>query len=268
MEKTHSKDGTPIAFDRCGEGPALILVDGGLCYRDLGPSAALAKRLAKQFTVFTYDRRGRGDSGDTPPYAIQREIEDIEALVKEAGGTAYVWGVSGGAALALEAAARIRGIEKLALYEAPFIVDDSRRPISIDDWSRIGAAVAAGRRGDAVKLFLKLVGAPTVFITLMPLLPLWWKVKGVAHTLPYDGAIVVENQAGKPLSASKWASVEIPTLVMDGGKSPLWMRHAMCALATALPNAQYRTLDGQTHVVKAQAHAPVLEEFFSCVGLP
>jgi pimeloyl-ACP methyl ester carboxylesterase len=237
-------------------------VDGGLCYRDLGPSVPLAKHLSQQFTVITYDRRGRGDSGDTAPYAVEREIEDIEALLNEAGGAAYVWGVSGGAALALEAAGRLRGIEKLALYEVPFIVDDSRRPISKDDWGQIGAAIAAGHRGDAVKRFLELVGAPGFVIKLMPLMPMWSKLKAVAHTLPYDGAIVVDHQAGTPLPADCWPSVAMPTLVMAGGKSPAWMRHAARALANTLPNAQYRTLDGQTHMVKAKAHAPVLAEFF------
>jgi len=262
MHETRSRDGTPIAFDRSGNGPSLILVDGGLCYRDLGPSAALARVLAQQFTVFTYDRRGRGDSGDTAPYAVEREIEDIEAILKEAGGSACVWGVSSGAALALEATARLRGIQKLALYEAPFIVDDSRSPISKGDWGQISAAIAAGDRGYAVKLFLRLVGAPAFFINLMPLLPVWRKLKAVAHTLPYDGAIVVENQTGRPLSASRWASVAIPTLVTVGGRSPRWMRHAARALATVLPNAQYRTLDRQTHMVKAKAAAPVLADFF------
>jgi len=149
------------------------------------------------------------------------------------------------------------------LYEAPFIVDDSRPPISKDYWAGISEAVAAGRRSDAVKLFLKAVQVPAFVIALMPLMPMWSKLKGVAHTLPYDGAIVQDNQTGQPLPAGRWASVTIPTLAMDGGKSAAWMRHAMRSLASLLPNAQYRTLDGQTHMVKAKAHAPVLVEFFN-----
>jgi pimeloyl-ACP methyl ester carboxylesterase len=164
--KLFSKDGTPIAFDRVGGGSPVILVDGALCYRALGSSRPLAKLLAQHFTVFTYDRRGRGDSGDTPPYAVEREVDDIEALVNEAGGAAFIWGISSGAVLALEATNRLTGIKKVALYEAPFIVDDSH-PATKDDWVRINEAVAANRRNDAVKLFLKLVGLPAFFITLM-----------------------------------------------------------------------------------------------------
>jgi pimeloyl-ACP methyl ester carboxylesterase len=154
--KVRSKDGTAIAFDRLGHGSPVILVDGALCYRSVGQSARLAELLAQHFTVFTYDRRGRGDSGDTVPYAVEREVEDIGALLSEAGGAAYVWGTSSGAVLALEAANRLSGIKKLALYEAPFIVDDSPSKTE-DDWVRIDKAVAADWRSDAVKLFLKSV---------------------------------------------------------------------------------------------------------------
>ena len=141
-----SKDGTSIIFDRIGQGFPLILVDGALCYRGVGPSGPLARALMQHFTVFTYDRRGRGESGDTAPYAVEREVEDIEALVNEAGGSAFVWGMSSGAVLALEAANRLRGIKKLALYEAPLIVDISRATTE-NDWLRINEAAASGRRG-------------------------------------------------------------------------------------------------------------------------
>jgi pimeloyl-ACP methyl ester carboxylesterase len=256
-----SRDGTAIAFDRIGNGPPVILVDGALCHRGFGENGKLAELLAQRFTVFTYDRRGRGDSGDTGPYAVEREVEDIAALLGEAGGDGFVWGISSGAVLALEAANRLSGIKKLALYEAPFIVDDSRSTTE-EDWVRIGEAVAADRRSDAVKFFLKAVEVPSLVIGAMRLMPVWSKLKAVAHTLPYDGAIVRDNQRGKPLPDSRWASVTVPALVMDGGKSPAWMRHANQSLATVLPNAQYRTLEGQTHMLKPKAHAPVLVEFF------
>jgi pimeloyl-ACP methyl ester carboxylesterase len=259
--KVFSKDGTAIAFDRTGDGPPVILIDGALCYRGMGPSGQLAKLLSQHFTVITYDRRGRGASGDTAPYAVEREVEDIDALLNEAGGAAFVWGMSSGAVLALEAANRLRGIKKLALYEAPFIVDDTR-PTTEDDWVQIGEAVAADRRSEAVKLFLKSVGVPGFFMALMRLMPMWSKLKAIAHTLPYDGAIVQDNQRGKPLPPSPWASVTIPALVMDGGNSPAWMLHANRRLASVLPNAQYRTLEGQTHLLKPKAHAPILVEFF------
>lgn len=260
-KKLFSKDGTAIAFDRVGGGTPVILVDGALCYRAFGSSKPLAKLLAQHFTVFTYDRRGRGDSGDTAPYAVEREVEDIEALVNEAGGATFIWGISSGAVLALEATNRFTGIKKVALYEAPFIVDDSH-PATKDDWVRINEAVAANRRNDAVKFFLRLVGVPGFFIALMRLMPMWSKLKAVAHTIPYDGAIVQDNQRGKPLPANRWTSVTVPTLVMDGGKSPGWIRQANRSLANVLPNAKHCTLDGQTHMVKAEALAPALVEFF------
>jgi pimeloyl-ACP methyl ester carboxylesterase len=146
MNKTVSRDGTPIAFDRSGKGPALILVDGALCYRASGPSRPMAAVLAEHFTVITYDRRGRGDSGDTAPYAVEREVDDLDALIKETGEAAFVFGVSSGAALALEAANRGLAIKKLALYEAPFIVDDSRPKISWPGSTRQSLRTAGATR--------------------------------------------------------------------------------------------------------------------------
>jgi pimeloyl-ACP methyl ester carboxylesterase len=261
VRKVLSKDGTAIAFDRLGHRSPVILVDGALCYRGMGQTGQLAKLLAHHFTVFTYDRRGRGESGDTLPYTVEREVEDIAALLSEAGGAAFVWGTSSGAVLALEAANRLTGIKKLALYEAPFSVDDTRSTTE-GDWIAIGDAIAADRRSEAVKLFLKSVGVPGFFMALMRLMPVWSKLVAVAQTLPNDGAIVRDNQRGNPLSAGCWASVTVPTLVMDGGKSPAWMRHANQSLAIILPNAKYRTLQGETHMLKPKAHAPILVEFF------
>jgi pimeloyl-ACP methyl ester carboxylesterase len=263
MMTVRSKDGTSIAYDQTGQGPALILVDGALCYRGNGPMGPLAKLLAPRFTVFTYDRRGRGDSSDTAPYAMEREVEDIEALLKVTGGSAFVYGTSSGAALALEAASRLDGIKKLALYEAPFIVDDSRPPQPPDLIERMSALIASNRRGDAVKLFMGIVGVPGIFIALMPVMPVWSKLTAVAHTLPYDFAILDGNWYGQPLPAQRWASASMPALVAAGGKSPAWMQNAMHALAGVLPNAQHRTLERQTHIVKPQVLAPALAEFFA-----
>jgi pimeloyl-ACP methyl ester carboxylesterase len=263
MNTVRSKDGTPIAFDRSGNGPAVIIVDGALCYRASGPSGPLAALLADRFTVFTYDRRGRGDSGDTKPYAVDREIEDLAALIGEAGGSALVYGISSGAALALEAANRGVPIRKLALYESPCIVDDTHAPIPPDFLSRLHGLVAADRRSDAVKLFLRLVGVPAIGMLMMPLMPAWKKLKAVAHTLPYDITIVQDNQRGKPFPKDRWAGATMPALAMDGSKSPPWMRNGMKALAGVLPKATVRTLDGQDPMVKAPAIAPVLTEFFA-----
>jgi pimeloyl-ACP methyl ester carboxylesterase len=263
MNTVRSKDGTPIAFDRSGKGPAVILVDGALCYRASGPSGPLAALLADRFTVFTYDRRGRGDSGDTKPYAVDREIEDLDALIREAGGSVFVYGVSSGAALALEAANRGVPIRKLALYESPCIVDDTHPPLPPDFLSRLHGLVAADRRSDAVKLFLRHVGVPAIGMLMMPLMPAWKKLKAVAHTLPYDITIVQDNQRGKPFPKDRWAGARMPALAMDGSKSPIWMRNGMRALTGVLPNATFRTLDGQDHMVKAPAIAPMLTEFFA-----
>lgn len=256
-----SRDGTRIAYDRVGSGPPVIVIVGALCSRTLGPGVKLAPMLAARFTVFTYDRRGRGNSGDHAPYAIACEVEDLEALLVEAGGSACVFGHSSGAVLALRAAEHGLPITKLALYEAPFVVDNER-PSLEKEWAQIDAFVKSGRPGDAVKVFMKSVGVPAFAIALMRWLPIWKSVTKVAHTLPYDGALVQEFQRGAPLPATAWSHVAIPTLAIDGGKSAAWMRNGARALATVLPNAQYRTLEGQTHDVSAKALTPVLDEFF------
>lgn len=258
-----SRDGTRIAYDELGEGPPLVLVGGALNTRSFGPNGSLAPRLAEHFTVINYDRRGKGESGDTRPWTVEREIEDLDVLIEATGGSAPVFGISSGAALALEAASRGLPIEKLALYEAPFIVDDSRPPLADDYLLRLQGLVAADRRGDALRQFMREgAGLPALFIILMRLMPVWSKLKAVAHTLPYDAAIVFDYQKGRPLPAERWATATMPTLVSAGGKSPDWMRNAMTELAEVLPNAKHSTLEGQTHVVKAEALAPVLIEFF------
>jgi pimeloyl-ACP methyl ester carboxylesterase len=263
MSTVRSSDGTTIAYQTSGNGPPLILVDGALCYREMGPARSLAEALAPHFTVCIYDRRGRGESGDTQPYAVEREVEDIEALIREVGGSAYLHGVSSGGALALEAARRGAAIGKLAVYEAPFIVDDSRPPIPPDYVASLNRALAADRRGEAVKLFMRQVGMPAVLIALTPLMPAWKKLKSVAHTLPYDAATVADNQRGEPLPAGRWRSVTAPTLVGVGGKSPAWMHHGMEQLVERLPNAELRELERQTHMVKAKALGPALVGFFT-----
>lgn len=263
MKTAISKDGTTIAYDELGMGPPLILVGGALNTRSFGPNGSLAPLLAERFTVINYDRRGRGASGETRPWAVEREVEDIDALIEVAGGSAYLYGISSGAALALEAASRSLAVEKLALYEAPFIVDDSRAPLADDYLVRLQELVASDRPADAIKLFMREgVGLPAVVVALMRFMPAWSKLKAVAPTLPYDAAIVYDYQKGRPLPPDQWSSATMPTLVSAGGKSPDGMRNAMLELADVLPNAKYHNLDGQTHIVKAEALAPVLVEFF------
>src|SRR6266478_2508595 len=231
--KVFSMAGTAIAFDRIGNGPPVILIDGALCYRGMGQSGQLAQLLAQHFTVFTYDRRGRGGSGDTAPYAAEREVEDIATLLSEAGGAAFVWGMSSGAVLALEAANRLSGIKKLALYEAPFIVDNTR-PTTEDDWDRISAAVAADRRSDAVKLFLKSVGVPGFVRALMPLMiPMWSKLKAVAHTLP-----TTARSCGITREASR---------CRPAGGRPSRYRHSSWTVGIALRGCSARTGRSQAY---------------------
>lgn len=263
MATTTSKDGTRIGFERIGQGPPVVLVDGAMCYRASGPAGPLAKELASRFTVFTYDRRGRGESGDTQPWAIEREVEDLQAVVREAGGSAFVYGISSGAMLALEAANRGVPITRLALYEAPLIVDDTREPLGPAFLERLKTVVAKGRSGDAVRLFLKAVQVPAIAILMMRFFPVWKKLTAIAHTLVYDISLLVSFQTGKPLPPHQWSSATMPTLVMDGDKSPAWMRNAQGALAHVLPNATTRTLEGQNHMVGAKAIAPVLAKFFA-----
>lgn len=257
-----SKDGTTIAFDRSGEGPSLVLVGGALA--DRSAAAQLAAQLAPHFTVIAYDRRGRGDSGDTAPYAVEREVEDIEALIVAAGGHAFLLGHSSGAVLALESARTLPDrIGKLALYEPPFIVDDSR-PLLPDDYvTHLLDLVSAGRRGDAVEFFLTTaVGVPTEVVAGMRQEPFWSWMEAVAHTLSYDGTVMGETMGGSPAPLKRWSSIAAPTLVMDGGASPDWQRHAVRALVDVLPDARQRTLEGQDHGPDSEVLAPVLVEFF------
>ncbi|MFF1611708.1 alpha/beta fold hydrolase [Amycolatopsis sp. NPDC058278] len=261
MTTTTSADGTEIAYTRAGSGPALVLVDGAMCYRGSSPNDALAKELAAHVTVYTYDRRGRGESGDTGPYTVEREVEDVAALIKEAGGEAFLFGISSGAALALEAA-RSLPVPKLAVYEPPFIVDSTRPRVPADYATRLDQALKEGKRGKAVKMFMtEGVGLSGATVAMMRIMPFWSKLKRVAHTIPYDTAMVIDHQAGEPLPAA-WPEVKVPALVIDGGRSPDWMRNGVASLAKVLPSAEYRTLPGQTHIVKAPALAPVLKEFF------
>ena len=261
MTTVTSADGTAIAFDRSGDGPPLVLVGGALS--DRVAAGSLAEALAPRFTVFAYDRRGRGDSGDTAPYAVDREIEDLGAIVAEAGASAFVFGHSSGAALALEAVARGLPATKLALYEPPFIVDDGHEPLPVDYVQRLTELAASGRRGDAVEFFLTTgPGVPPEVVAGMRSEPFWPGMEKIAHTLAYDGAVMGDTMAGRPLPADRWASVTVPTLVMDGDQSPAWARNSVAALVGVLPNAERRSLEGQDHGAASEVLAPVLVEFF------
>ncbi len=256
MEKVTSGDGTAIALDRLGDGPPVVLVCGAST--DRSANAPLAALLARHFTVFNYDRRGRGDSGDKAPYAVEREVEDIDAVITAAGGSAFVYGTSSGGALALEAAGSGLAVTKLALWEPPFSLDESRRPPA-DLVERYGEMIAAGRRGDAVEFFMaKVVGLPPEFVAYARTQPFWQAQEALAHTLAYDATVMGDGS----LPVERSAAVTAPTLVITGGASFPFMRETAQALANVIPDGQHRTLEGQDHNVDPAALAPVLEEFF------
>lgn len=259
-----SADGTTIAFTKAGKGPALVLVDGALCFRENGPSRDLLALLASSFTVYAYDRRGRGESGDTRPYAVAHEIEDLRAVVREAGDSAYVFGSSSGAVLAMEAVAAGLPIRKLVLYEPPLGEPRPGGPSIDEARHRIEALIAAGDRSGAVRYFLAtLFGVPSFFVTLMPVLMpgSWAKNKSVAATLPYDLALLSD----RAILSARAKDVAVPTLVIGGGKSPAFMQRAVETVARALPNARARLLAGQSHDVAAAGKAlvDVMNGFFS-----
>lgn len=260
MNTVTSRDGTKIVYDKRGTGPAVVLVDGALCYRSFGPMARLAELLSPHFAVYNYDRRGRGESGDTQTYSVEREVEDLEALIDEAGAPAFVYGISSGGCLAFETATRLSDkIRKLAIYEAPYDSDPATRPAWRAYRQELGKLLAENRRGDAIALFMKSVGTPDEQIEGMRHAPVWEMFEAVAPTLAYDAALLGDDRSVPIKEAEK---VTVPTLVMNGTAIP-FMRETAQTLAKAIPHAQHRTLEGQTHDVNLEVLAPVLVEFFN-----
>jgi pimeloyl-ACP methyl ester carboxylesterase len=262
METVTSKDGTKIAYDKQGNGPAVILVAGALCSRLGWNGPDISNRLAPHFTVYNYDRRGRGDSSDTLPYAVAREIEDIEALIDNAGGTAALYGHSSGASLALEAAAKLgaEGVTKLAMYEAPYNDEPEAKRAWNAYVTELTKLLAAGRRGDSVALFMKYVGTPDEHIEGMRHSPAWPAMEAIAPTLAYDHTAILGQEAAVPVALA--ATVQTPALVMSGSASFPFMTTTAKALSEAMPNARFLSLEGQTHDVKSDVIAKVLVEFF------
>lgn len=265
MQTVTSKDGSRIAYDRYGAGPVVILVGGALGYRKFKKMEELARLLAERCTVINYDRRGRGDSTEVKPFALEREIEDIQALIEAEGGSASLWGWSSGGALALRAAATGIGVERLSVYEVPFMVTREAKRPTADYGERLDQLVATGDRGGAVKHFMRnAIGIPAPFVALMQLLPMWKGLKAVAHTLPYDWAALGKHTMyGAQLSKDEWTSVTMPTLVVYGAKSPAPLQEGSRALAEVLPNATLRELEGVSHNLKMNVLAPVLAEFLT-----
>ena len=258
-----SADGTPIAYDVTGTGPAVVVVEGALCQRSMGTAQALVPLLSQDHAVFAYDRRGRGESGPcSAAYTVEREVEDLAAVLEAAGSDPLVVGASSGAVLVLEALRAGIATGKVALYEAPFIVDGTHAPNDPELGSRTQALIDAGRRGEAVQLFLRTVGVPAFGVMMMRVMPVWKRLCAVAHTLPHDYAIVLEHQQGEPLPSGWLSEVTAPALVIVGAKSPQYMKNGQAALAAALPHGTLCELPGQTHMVKGKATVPALREFW------
>lgn len=258
MSQVHSKDGTALVFEKSGQGPAVVIVGGVL--GDRSQQAPLAALLSEHFCVYNYDRRGHGESGDTPPYAPERDFEDLEAIIHEAGESACVYGTSGCAILSLHAAAwgLAPRIKKLAVWEPPYFVENSRPPLPHDYLQRLTTLQQEGRPGDSIELWMTVaVGMPAEFVAQMRTQPWWAAQEALAHTLLYDAALTGDFS----LPGDRLATVPTPTLVLDGGTVP-WLSQGARAVAAALPNAQRHTITGQPHNVAPEAIAPILISFF------
>ena len=257
MPRVTSNDGTAIAFDKAGSGPALIIVGGALSGRTMNGDTTLVARLKDHFTVITYDRRGRGESGDVQPYTVDREIDDIAALIDQAGGKAHLFGVSSGAALALQAAAKLGPdrVSRLALYEPPY-GQPQREFTRIKD--SVNVLVKTGQPGDAAAFFLTAIGTPPETVQGMKSSPAWEGIKKIDFTLAYDYEVLGDGRIPEDVVRA----VSIPTLVMDGEKTMDFMHATAARLATLAPNGTRATLKGQTHQVKGDVVGPVLIDFF------
>jgi pimeloyl-ACP methyl ester carboxylesterase len=256
-----SKDGTRIAYEKIGSGPAVVLVDGAMCFRDFGPCRSMANHLADRFTVFIYDRRGRGESGDTSPFAPEREFEDLAAVIKAAGGDAFVHGYSSGAALALRAAAAGVPMRKVSAYETPWVGVNPVKGRNPDYLGDLNGFLSRGDRGGAVGYFMvTMVGGPAYLPLMMRLMPkVFNSLKAVAHTLVYD-ATIMGNWA---VPTDELSKISIQTLVMGGSKAKPNMTAAVSGVAASIPGSTYKTLAGQTHQVKDEALSPELVAFFT-----
>jgi hypothetical protein len=254
MQTVTAPDGTHIAFDQTGSGPPLVLVSGAAC--DRAVDRPLAAGLAAHFTVLNYDRRGRGDSTDTPPYSVDRELEDIEILLAAAGGSAVLVGLSSGAALAAHAGAAGLPIGHLVLWEPPFRLDVAGQQAAREYNARLRALLDEGRRGDALELFMAVVGTPPEVVAGMRRSPYWASGERLAPTLAYDAAVLGDGS----IPVERFASIRTPAAVLVGGAGPDFFRAAGKAAAAAIPGAVYRELPGQTHDVAPDVLAAAVRD--------
>ncbi|MFD4441707.1 alpha/beta fold hydrolase [Nocardia sp. NPDC058519] len=256
MRIATSKDGTELAYDVSGDGPALVYITGATCFRRFRPIVADVGVFATEFTVYNYDRRGRGDSGDVLPYAIEREVDDIEAVVDAAGGRAILYGHSSGAALALEAAARMPDkLDRVVIYDAPYVHDEAERASYAELAEKVRALLDEGNNARALKTFLHGIGMPRAFVALLPLFPGWRTMKALAPTLMYDIGI---TEVLPPVE--RFENIGVPVNVVVGAKNPPGMHQVARELAAAIPHATHRVLAGQDHMVSAKALLPILTD--------
>ncbi|MEO7043809.1 MAG: alpha/beta hydrolase [Ferruginibacter sp.] len=258
MNNVTSKDGTKIAYSQAGSGFPLIMVDGAFCSRVFGLSVEGTPLLSPYFTVISYDRRGRDESGDTKPYSAQREIEDLDALIQMAGGSAHVFGHSSGAALALLATTASLNIKKLALYDPPYATEEY--PSTHSDAAEVlTTMISEGKSSEAIQYFLEdLSGVPSFVVNGMRSSPFWKIAMAIAHTLPYDASIMGDciipvEQAG---------TIKIPVFVGGGDKTDIQSQKAVKALAEAIPGSALKIFDNQDHLISMKVLAPALVDFF------
>ncbi|WLR42282.1 alpha/beta hydrolase [Bacillus carboniphilus] len=257
MKTTQSKDGTTLAYDVYGDGPALIYITGAICHRSFKPIVRDAKIFATEFTVYNYDRRGRGDSGNTLPYTIEREIEDIEAIIDAAGGKAYLYGHSSGAVIALESALRLGNkVQKVIMYDAPYVRDDKEKAEYKQLSQKIHDLLGSKKNAETILTFLKGIGMPKVFVLLLPLLPGWRNIKALAPTLAYD---ITLTQDMPPIERA--TRISIPIQIIVGEKSPISIYHVGRQLTEAIPNARFVQLAKQDHMVNGKTLLPLLSNF-------
>lgn len=259
MNTVISKDGTVIAYNKEGNGRAVVLIDGAFCSKDFGPMSKLVPLLSKDFSVITYDRRGRGDSGDSPHYAVEREIEDIDALINMVGGSANLFAISSGAILALKAVAHGSNVTRLAIFEPPFVGNEKKRRPA-DSEEQLKQLITEGKKGDACRFYLtKVIGVPAIVPFILSLTPNWSKMKANANSLPYDAAVCGDFNLPRELVAS----VTIPTIVIDSDKSPETLRKPVLEVAEILPNGLKKSLKGKMHDVPPKILVPALVDFYN-----
>lgn len=261
---TQSKDGTTLVYDIYGVGPALIFITGASCFRSFGPVVKDAKAFAKEFTVYNYDRRGRGESTDTPPYAIEREVEDVGAMIDAAGGKASLYGHSSGAVLALEAALRFgHKVDRVVMYDPPYVHDEAEKAQYNQLGQQVHNLLQDGKNAQAMRTFLKGIGMPKIFVSLLWFMPDWKRMVTIAPTLAYDIALTCDLPP-----VDRASQLSVPTQVIVGEKSPAGMHDVAEQLTNAIPNANYIKLAGQDHMVSAKVLLPLLTNFLKPQQLP